>query len=62
MKELFFPYGKEKLKYAFDEEEPAGVLTSSIEAFTPQSSAVELVEAALTSPTDSLPLHELVKA
>ena len=29
MKEILFPYGKEKLKYSFDESELSGVLVSN---------------------------------
>ena len=31
MKEVLFPYGKTKLSYKFEDDELAGVITSSIE-------------------------------
>ena len=36
MKEILFPYGKEKLNHKFDSKELAGVLTSSIEEYEPE--------------------------
>ena len=61
MLEITFPYGKEKIKYAFKEEEVAGVLTSSIEEYEPKAGEVELVKEAMASPTGSPKLSELAK-
>lgn len=58
-KEIFFPYGKEKLKYSFDEKELAGILTSSIEEYEPQADEVTLVKRALETPIGSPKLSEL---
>ena len=60
-KEILFPYGKEKLKYAFDEKELAGVLTSSIEEYKPEFDEVTLVKKALEEPIGSAKLSELAK-
>ncbi|MBR2896480.1 MAG: nickel-dependent lactate racemase [Oscillospiraceae bacterium] len=60
-KEILFPYGKEKLKYAFDEKELAGVLTSSIEGYKPEFDEVTLVKKALEEPIGSAKLSELAK-
>ena len=61
MLEITFPYGKEKIKYAFKEEEVAGVLTSSIEEYEPKAGEVELVKEAMASPIGSPKLSELAK-
>ena len=47
MKEILFPYGKEKLAYQFDEKELTGVLTSHIEEYEPEMSGAELVKRAM---------------
>ena len=60
-KEILFPYGKEKLKYSFDEKELSGVLTSSIEEYTPDSDETTLVKKALEEPIGSPKLSELAK-
>ena len=60
-KEISFPYGKEKLKYTFDDKELAGVLTSSIEDYTPEADEVTLVKRALENPVGSPKLSELAK-
>ncbi|MBR3848863.1 MAG: nickel-dependent lactate racemase [Oscillospiraceae bacterium] len=60
-KEILFPYGKEKLKYAFDEKELAGVLTSSIEEYKPEFDEATLVKKALEEPIGSAKLSELAK-
>ncbi len=60
-KELFFPYGKEKLSYQFDEKELAGVLTSSIEEYQPEFDQMTLVRKALEAPIGSAKLSELAK-
>ncbi len=61
MKKIAFPYGKGHLEYTFDDEELSGVLTSSIEEYTPEQSAEELVRAALRQPVGSQPLCELAR-
>lgn len=60
-KEIFFPYGKEKLKYTFDEKELSGILTSSIEEYNPVFDEVTLVKKALEEPIGSPKLSELAK-
>lgn len=59
MREIAFPYGKEKLAYSFDERELAGVLTSAIEGYVPEADEVELVRRAMQAPTGSKRLCEL---
>lgn len=61
MKEVLFSYGKTKLSYSFQDEELVGVLTSSIEEYSPSLNQEELIEEALKNPVDSLPLCELAK-
>ncbi|MBQ8758345.1 MAG: nickel-dependent lactate racemase [Clostridia bacterium] len=58
-KEILFSYGKEKLKYSFDEKELAGILTSSIEEYEPQADEITLVKRALENPIGSPKLSEL---
>ena len=60
-KEILFPYGKEKLKYAFDEKQLSGVLTSSIEEYKPEFDEFTLVKKALEEPIGSPKLSELAK-
>ncbi len=36
MKEIVFPYGRERLSYEFDGKELSGILTSSIEEYKPE--------------------------
>lgn len=60
-KEILFPYGKENLKYKFDETELSGVLTSSIEEYKPETDEVSLVKKALEEPIGSAKLSELAK-
>ncbi len=59
MREVTFPYGKEKLAYSFDECELAGVLTSAIEEYVPEADEVELVRRAMRAPVGSMRLSEL---
>lgn len=59
MKKIFFPYGKEKISYDFKDEELIGVLTSSIEEYSPESDEYDLVKAAIESPVGSKRLSEL---
>ncbi len=61
MKEILFPYGKEKLSYQFDTKELSGVLTSSIEDYSPEADEVTLVKKALDAPIGSVKLCELAK-
>ena len=61
MKNIVFPYGKEKISYSFDESELAGILTSEIEEYKPAGGECELVERALANPIGSAPLRELAK-
>lgn len=49
-KEISFPYGKEKLRYTFDDKELSGVLTSKIEEYKPEFDQVTLVKKALEEP------------
>ena len=61
MKEILFPYGKEKLSYRFEPDELAGVLTSSIEKYEPEFDEITLVKNALENPIGSAKLSELAK-
>lgn len=61
MKEILFPYGKEKLAYQFDEKELTGVLTSHIEEYEPEMSGAELVKKAMENPIGSPKLCELAR-
>ena len=60
-KEIFFPYGKKKLKYVFEEKQLSGVLTSSIEKYKPEFDEFTLVKKALEEPIGSPKLSELSK-
>ncbi len=60
MKEVLFPYGKEKISHSFGDE-LIDILTSEIEEFSPDYSEEELVARALKNPVGSLPLSELAK-
>jgi len=61
MKEILFPYGKEKLSHKFESKELAGVLTSSIEEYEPEFDEITLVRKALENPIGSDKLSELAK-
>lgn len=61
MKEITFPYGKERITYAFDEAALSGVLTSSIEEYVPTADENTLVLEAMANPTGSARLCELAK-
>ncbi len=61
MKEISFPYGKEKLTYSFNEEELTGVLESSIEGYKPEFSEEELVRRAILNPVGSPKLSDLAR-
>ena len=60
MTDVFFPYGKQKLKHTFGPE-LKDVLTSGIEDYRPQYSQQELVERAVAAPVGSVCLSELAK-
>ena len=59
--EICFPYGKEKIKHEFNNDELLGVLTSKIEEYTPEKSENELIKEALENPIASKKLCELAK-
>ncbi len=61
MKEVLFPYGKEKISYKFEESELIDVLTSSIEEYQPSIDEEELVAEALKNPIGTKRLSELAK-
>lgn len=61
MTKISFPYGKGYLEYDFNDNELAGVLTSSIEEYKAEAAPEDLVEKALANPTGSAPLCELAK-
>ena len=61
MKEILFPYGKEKLSHKFESNELAGVLTSSIEEYEPEFDEITLVKKAMENPIGSSKLSELAK-
>lgn len=61
MKEVLFPYGKSKLSYVFQEDELAGVLTSSIHDYVPEGNEMELIQKAMENPIGSQSLGELAR-
>ena len=61
MKKIAFPYGKGSLEYNFDEKELAGVLTSSIEEYTPEYGPAQLVKRAMENPVGSQRLKDLAR-
>lgn len=61
MKEVLFPYGKTKVSYKFEDDELAGVITSSIEEYKTELTGREIVERAIDEPIDSPKLCELAK-
>ncbi len=61
MKEVLFPYGKEKISYQFKDEELAGLLESSINDYSPELNASELIEEAIRNPVGCGRLSELAK-
>jgi nickel-dependent lactate racemase len=61
MKEVIFPYGRQKVSYLFDENELKGVLTSSIEEYKPKMGEAELVKEAMQNPIGSRRLSEMAK-
>ncbi|MBO5701603.1 MAG: nickel-dependent lactate racemase [Clostridia bacterium] len=60
MKEVLFPYGKEKIKYSFGSE-LAAVLEPSINSYIPEAGEAELVRRAMASPIGAPRLSELAK-
>ncbi len=61
MKEVLFPYGKEKLAYSFREEELAGVLESSIHHYSAGKTEEELIDEAIANPIGSPGLADMAK-
>ncbi|MBE7024924.1 MAG: nickel-dependent lactate racemase [Ruminococcaceae bacterium] len=61
MKEVEFPYGKTKMHHKFEDEALAGILTSSIEAYSPSFSGKDLVEMAMENPIATPKLCALAK-
>ena len=61
MKEVLFPYGKEKISYQFADETLETVLTSQIGEYKPECSQHQLVERAMSAPLGSASLAELAK-
>jgi len=59
--EVLFSYGKRKLSYQFQNNELAGILTSSIEEYIPATSGKALVKAAMEDPIGTPKLRELAK-
>ena len=59
MKEIKFPYGKEKISLFIEKEQLCGVLESAIEQYVPSFSETELLENAIANPVSSLPLSRL---
>ncbi len=59
MREISFPYGRERVTASFDEETLAGVLTSAIHDCRPAKPQEELVKDALENPVASPKLSEL---
>ena len=60
-KEIFFPYGKEKISHKFYDNELKEILTSSIEQYKPDFSENELVKNALENPIGTEKLSQLAK-
>ncbi len=61
MKTVSFPYGREQIFHAFDDEEPVQVLESSINQYQPAGTPEELIARAMKSPAGSPRLSELAK-
>ena len=61
MKQVVFPYGKDKLIHQFEDGELMGVLTSQIEEYIPKADEHSLVKKALENPVGSDKLCELSK-
>ncbi|MBQ8260089.1 MAG: nickel-dependent lactate racemase [Clostridia bacterium] len=61
MVEVKFPYGKNKLSYAFEESRFTGVLEPSIASYIPEAEGGELISRAMACPTGAPKLSELAK-
>lgn len=61
MKEVLFPYGKEKISYQFEDDTLETVLLSQIGEYKPECSQEQLVERAMSAPLGSASLAELAK-
>lgn len=61
MSKISFPYGKQIMEYDFKDENLIGVLTSSVENYTPEADEITLVEKAVANPVGSPSLSELAK-
>ena len=60
MKEIFFPYGKEKISYSFGDELSA-LLEPKINEYVPEDEGAELVRRAMAEPIASPRLSELAR-
>ena len=60
MKEILFPYGKEKISYTFGDELSA-LLEPSINEYVPEADGTELVLRAMADPIASPRLSELAR-
>ena len=60
MKEILFPYGKEKISYTFGDELSA-LLEPSINEYVPEADGAELVRRAMAEPIASSRLSELAR-
>lgn len=61
MKEILFPYGKDKIAYQFEDDTLAAVLTSELGEYKAKDTQEQLVENAMNAPVGSLQLSELAK-
>ena len=59
MKQVVFPYGKEKIAYDFDERELTAVLESELNRYTPEANPAELIRRAMASPVGGVPLWKM---
>ena len=61
MKEILFPYGKEKIPFRFEDDMLTAVLTSEIGEYKPEYTQEQLVEQAMAAPIGSPSLKELAR-
>ena len=61
MKQVSFPYGKERIEHSFRDGELVAVLESSINEYKPEVSAEALIEQAMATPVGSPRLCELAR-
>ncbi len=61
MKQVVFPYGKEKIAYDFDERELTAVLESELNRYTPEANPAELIQRAMASPVGGVPLWKMAE-